>query len=269
MTDDISDIVAYYSANTETEHQRLENNQLEYELTWRFLEAYLPPQGHLLEIGAATGRYTLELAKRGYQITAVDISDVNLNECRRHLTEAGLSNQVQFRVADARFLKGIPPESFDTVLLMGPLYHLVEKSDREMAVRESFLRLQSGGIIFSAFISRYGIWGDLMKNIPELIREETDVKSYLTTGKAPHGSPRVGFRPYLSTIPEIAPLHEAVGFETIKVVGVEPAISAEDESYNKLEGKIRKLWLDLLYEISDEPTIIGASQHLLYIGRKP
>jgi hypothetical protein len=49
---------------------------------------------------------------------------------------------------------------------------------------------------------------------------------------------------------------------------VEPAISADDESYNKLQGRQRQLWLDLFYEISTESTIIGASRHLLYIGRK-
>jgi len=63
-------------------------------------------------------------------------------------------------------------------------------------------------------------------------------------------------------------LHEAIGFETITVVGVEPAISADNESYNKLQGKQRELWLDLLKEIGAERSIIGASRHLLYIGRK-
>jgi hypothetical protein len=52
------------------------------------------------------------------------------------------------------------------------------------------------------------------------------------------------------------------------VAGIEPAISADDESYNILEGKQRQLWLDLLYELSTEQSIIGASRHLLYIGKK-
>jgi hypothetical protein len=51
-------------------------------------------------------------------------------------------------------------------------------------------------------------------------------------------------------------------------VGVEPCISADDESYNKLEGERRKLFLDLFFEICDEPSIVGASRHLMYIGRK-
>ena len=56
--------------------------------------------------------------------------------------------------------------------------------------------------------------------------------------------------------------------EPLVVAGVEPAISADDESYNKIQEKQRQLWLDLLYEMSAEKSIIGASRHLLYIGKK-
>ncbi|MFN2303340.1 MAG: class I SAM-dependent methyltransferase, partial [Anaerolineales bacterium] len=165
MTDDISDIANYYNSDPEKEHQRLENHQLEYDLTWRFFEEYLPPQGQLLEIGAATGRYTLELAKRGYRITAVDLSEVNIAFCRQLLIEAGLEEKVQLIIGDARYLTEVPKKTFNAVLLMGPLYHLIEESDRKIAVQEAFNRLKAGGVIFSAFISRYGIWGDVLKNI--------------------------------------------------------------------------------------------------------
>jgi hypothetical protein len=63
-------------------------------------------------------------------------------------------------------------------------------------------------------------------------------------------------------------LHEALGFETLVVAGVEPGISADDESYNRLPAEQRRLWLDLLYEISAERSIVGASRHLLYVGKK-
>jgi hypothetical protein len=53
------------------------------------------------------------------------------------------------------------------------------------------------------------------------------------------------------------------------VAGLEPVISADDESYNRLRGAQRQLWLDLLYEVSREETTLGASRHLLYVGKKP
>jgi SAM-dependent methyltransferase len=159
-------------------------------------------------------------------------------------------------------------KEFDAVLLMGPFYHLVNEADRKLALKEAFDRLRTGGVIFSSFISRYGIMGDLVKNIPDWIENQAYVDSLLEKGRRPEGSPRGGFRGYFARASELGPLHEAIGFETLVVAGVEPAISADDESYNKLQGKQRKLWLDLFFKLSVEKSIVGASRHLLYIGKK-
>lgn len=267
--DDIRDIAAMYDRDADKEHARLERHQLEYDLTWRYLERYLPTHGAVLEIGAATGRYTLELARRGYPVTAVDLSEVQLERCRLQLASAGLEKQVHLVVGDARSLEAVPVREFDAVLLMGPLYHLVLEADRKLALQTAFDRLRANGVIFSAFISRLGIMGDLMKNDPAWIEKQADVWSIIQLGKDPDDYPRGGFRGYFARAEEIPALHEAIGFETIALAGVEPAISTDDESYNRLEGAQRKLWLDLLDEISAETSIIGASRHILYLGRKP
>ena len=268
MNDNISDIAEYYNGDPERENARLERHQLEHDLTWRYLNQYLPTHGSILEVGAATGRYTLDLAKRGYSITAVDLSVANIELCRKRLTGEGLQGQVQLVVADARDLSSVTARGFDIVLLMGPLYHLIEESDRRLAVQEAFDRLRTGGILFSSFISCFGIMGDLLRNLPDWIEDQAEVESLLARGKRPDDHPRGGFRGYFAKLAEIAPLHEAIGFETLTLAGVEPAISADDESYNRLQGKQRQLWLDLFCRLSTESTIIGASRHLLYVGRK-
>ena len=268
MHDDLRDIADYYNSDPEREHFRLERHQLEYDLTWRYLDQYLPAQGTLLEIGAATGRYTVPLAKRGYSLTAVDLSAANLEVCRKALTEAGLQDHVRLIQADVRDLAGVPEAEFDAALLMGPLYHLGQESDRKLALHQVFMRLQDSGILFSTFISRLGIMGDLIKDLPNWVEDQVAVRSHLQTGKRPDEYPRGGFRGYFAQAAEIAPLHQALGFETLALAGVEPAISADDESYNRLAGEQRRRWLELLYEISRDPSILGASRHLLYIGRK-
>ena len=267
--DDISDIAAMYNRDPEYEHARLEQHQLEYDLTWRYLERYLDPGGTILEVGAATGRYTLELARRGYMVTAVDLSAAQLEHCRQRLADQGLEQRVRLVVADARNLSQVEEKGFDAVLLMGPLYHLVLEADRKLALKAAFDRLRPGGLLFSAFISRLGILGDMLKNVPKWIEDQAEVWSLIREGKDPHDYPHGGFRGYFARVDEIPGLHDVMGFETLALVGVEPAISADDESYNRLEGTRRKLWLDLLDEISREESIVGASRHLLYIGRKP
>ncbi len=268
MNDNVSDIRDFYNSDPQREHERLERHQLEYDLTWRYLDQYLPAQGSILEIGAATGRYTLELARRGYRLTAVDLSEGLLEVCRKRLADEGLEQQVRLVVADARDLSAVTENQFDAVLLMGPLYHLIIEADRKLALQQAFDRLRAGGVLFSAFISRFGIMGDLIKNVHDWIEDQAEVEAILTEGRDPDVYQHVGFRGYFATVPEIAPLHEGIGFETLTVAGVEPGIASDDESYNQLEGRQRQLWLDLLYRISTEPSIRGASRHLLYVGRK-
>jgi S-adenosylmethionine-dependent methyltransferase len=268
MIDDVNDIAVFYDKNQENEHSRLDRHQLEFDLTWRYLNQYLPSQGTILEIGSATGKYTLELARRGYTITAVDLSKGLLEKCRENITREGLEKQVQFVLADARNLGEVARNKFDAVLLMGPLYHLTQEADRKMALKESFDRLRDDGILFSAFISRFGLMSDLLRNVPSWIEDQADVWSVLEHGKDPEDHPGGGFRGYFAQPREIAPLHEDIGFQTRVIAGVEPVISADDESYNQLQGKQRQQWLEVLYSMSTEPSILGASRHLLYIGQK-
>ncbi len=269
MKDDISDIADLYNRDSHNEHLRLVEHQLEFDLTMRYLKAYLPEKGNILEIGSASGRYTVALAKLGYHITAVDLSEGLIEQCRKNLAQHGLEQQVRNIHADARDLSNVPGKNYDAVLLMGPLYHLVEEEDRKLALTQAIDRLRPGGILVSAFISRFGLLGDMLKNVPEWIEMQEDVHSVIEMGRDPEDHPRGGFRGYFARVSEIAPLHETVGLETLVVAGVEPAISADDESYNKLSGTWRQLWQDILFEVSTEPSAIGASRHLLYIGKKP
>ncbi len=268
MRDDISDIAVFYDRDVEDEDARLVLHQLEYDLTWRYLTRYLPPAGSILEIGAGTGRYTLALCRRGYSVTAVDLSAALLQRCQLRFAAERLLGQVQCVVADARDLQAVLGTAFDAVLLMGPLYHLVFEEDRYQAVRQAVDRLRSGGLLFSTHLARLGILGDLMRRVPEWIERGEEVRFLLDRGRRPDDQPRGGFRGYLARVSEIRPLHEARGLQTIVLAGVEPAISADDESYNQLQGPRRELWLDLLEEVSSDETTVGASRHLLYVGRK-
>jgi SAM-dependent methyltransferase len=269
MEDDIQDIRAYYDKPECGEDSRLVRHQLERDITLRHLEAHLPATGRILEIGAATGGYTTWLAERGYQVTAVELSENQVKRCRERLAERGLDGRVRCFVADARDLSSVPGGDFDAVLLMGPLYHLTVRENRILALREAVRRLTPGGILVSSLISRFGILGHLLRHVPQWIENHREVRSVLERGHDPADAPKGGFHGYYVTVDEIVPLHEEAGLQTIVVAGVEPAISADDESYNRLEGDQRRLWLDLLYQISREPSLVASSRHLLYVGRRP
>jgi ubiquinone/menaquinone biosynthesis C-methylase UbiE len=265
--EDISDIRDMYDAGWEREANRLERHQLEHDITWCYLDKYLPAAGQILEVGFGTGNYTIELARRGYNITGIDISPNMVNRTKERVAAAGLDNVIHLNTGDGRILSGIPENKFDAALLMGPLYHLVSRNERLMALKRIFACLKVNGILFSSLISRYGVLGNLMKEKPGLIQNQGLFGSHLLNGCDPECY-QPQFRGYFSLVDEIRPLHEEAGFHTIDLAGAEPAISADDESYNRLEGDVRQGWLELMFKISTEPSMIASSRHLLYVGRK-
>jgi S-adenosylmethionine-dependent methyltransferase len=263
--DNTSDISRFYDAAAERENTRLDKHQVERDMTWRYLDKYLPRQGRILEVGCATGAYTIPLAKRGYFVTAVDFSPSELELCKSRLKTERLETKVNCLLADARDLADITGNDYDAALVMGPLYHLIKEEDRIVALRQAHRHLKKGGLIFSTFISRYGIWNDVIRDIPHYIDNKVDAESTLKYGRDAETA-KGGFRGYFATAEEIPPLHEKAGFRTLALAGIETAV--RDEVYNGLSGKRRQLWLDLLFSISAQPSIIGASNHILYVGVK-
>jgi S-adenosylmethionine-dependent methyltransferase len=267
MPDDISDIKKYYRENVEQEDGRLERHQVERDVTWRFLDKYLPVKGNILEIGCATGVYTIPLAKRGYHVTAVDVTPELLAECEKNISGNGLGTRAVCCLADARDLSTVPGRNYDAALIMGPLYHLVLQEDRERALREIYHRLKPGGILFSALVSRYGIWNSVLFSQPHMIEAQDDVWSNIKYGHdSDHPSPDIHFRAYMADPAEIAGLHRKIGFKKLVLAGVEA--TGISQIYSGLEERQKKLWLDLFFALSTEKSIIGASPHLLYIGIK-
>ncbi len=269
MSNDINEIRDFYNREVEKEHWRLERHPIERDVTWSYINAYLPRRGLILDVGAATGAYTVPLARLGYYVTAVDFSESLLEMCLNRARDEGVDNRVACVVADARDLSKIKRTDYDAALLMGPLYHLVLEADRQTAIKEVFDRLKPGGIIISAFISRFGIWADIMNKNPEIMDDPAGAQMILDEGRDPVFTEwgRV-FKAYFARVSEIAPIHERSGFRTLTIAGAEPVGIGMNDSYAELSEESRRKWLDLMLKISAEPSILGASTHILYIGQK-
>ena len=83
-SDDISDIHRHYDLNPGLEADRLGRHPIEFEITMRHLKQHLPESGSVLDVGCATGAYSISLAKSGYDVTAVDISPALVQLCGRN-----------------------------------------------------------------------------------------------------------------------------------------------------------------------------------------
>ena len=260
----------YYDEEAHLEWHRLERHRTEFAVTMRTLTEYLPaaPQA-VLDVGGGPGRYALALSSLGYQVTLLDLSQGNLTLARQKAQERHIS-LAQYVHGNALNLSAFPPQRFDAVLLFGPLYHLLTESERWQAVREAWRVLRPDGFIFAAFITRYAAFRDLAKNSPRtLLEKRAEWEDFVRTGIY-HAGQGVGFTDaYFAHPAEIGPLMEGAGFETLDLLGCEGVVAANEEQINRLTDAAWQAWVDLNYRLSKEPSLRGAADHLLYVGRKP
>jgi ubiquinone/menaquinone biosynthesis C-methylase UbiE len=259
----------FYDAEVQMEWERLEQHRMEFAITMRALTDYLPavPQA-ILDDGGGPGKYTLALSKLGYQVTLLDLSQRNLNVARQKAHESEISIH-QYIHGNALDLSSLDAKSFNAVLLLGPLYHLHTESERQQAVREAWRVIRPGGLIFAAFITRFAAFRELAKVSPSTFFEKrAEWEEILQTGIYRVG-PGFSFTDaYFAHPSEIRPLMEEAGFETLDLIGCEGIVARNEEQVNLLTGEAWQAWVDLNYRLSKEPSLYGAADHLLYVGRK-
>jgi SAM-dependent methyltransferase len=221
-------------------------------------------------LGGAAGAYSAWLAGLGYDAHLIDASARLVGEARR-LNETLAKSIASLTVADARSLPQ-PDRSADVVLIVGPLYHLPSSADRAAALREGVRVLKSSGLLIVAAISRYasaldGVARGLGTH-PAFVRlrnrdlldgqhrNDTDRPDYFTTA-------------YFHRPEDLREELAAAGLDGVAVVGVEgPGWMLGDFDARWGEPAQREDIMNVARALEAEPSILGASAHLLGFGRK-
>ncbi|HIR56524.1 MAG TPA: class I SAM-dependent methyltransferase [Candidatus Gallacutalibacter pullicola] len=267
-----------YNNGAERGRLRTDLGLIEFERTKELLMQYLPkPPAVIYDIGGGYGEYSWWLASLGYAVHLFDLSETNISMSRELADEYPGTNLAAAEICDARAVSR-PSESADAVLLMGPLYHIVEKEERLLAIRESFRLLKRGGLLFSAAITPYAtlLWAiSVFGTKNRLLEEEPFIKMVereLSDGehiRPESGSYRGIGRSHFHSASELKAELELSGFYDTKVHGVvggawiAPDIDTlwkDPVSREALMKTVRLL--DLREDIS------GMSTHLLAVSRK-
>jgi S-adenosylmethionine-dependent methyltransferase len=258
---------SFYDEFASQEWERLERHRTEFAVTIKALQEFLPDAPcSILDIGGGPGRYAIELARLRYDVTLMDISGESLRLARRKAKEAGVSIQSYIH-GNALSASEFVFELSDAVLLMGPLYHLLLGDERRKAIQEAMRALKSGGRLFASFITLFAPFRDVAKNSPEWLMIHDDYAlRLLETGL--HDQPTQWAKAYFSRPDEILPLMESFGLKTLGLIGCEGIVAGHEDRVNDLEGEDWTAWVDLNYRFGQEPSLYGASDHLLYIGEK-
>ena len=141
-------LTRYYGSYDEDNRLCSRRGMVEYLTTMRYIEKYLRPGMRILEIGAATGRYSHHFAQLGYQVDAVELVEHNIEIFQKN-TKRG--ENITITQGNAKDLNGFADDTYDITLLLGPMYHLFTEEEKLQALSEAVRVTKKNGIIFSAY----------------------------------------------------------------------------------------------------------------------
>jgi len=177
---------------------------------------------------------------------------------------------IQTVTGDAREVDRLVHGQFDHILLMGPLYHLLEESDRVQAIESALQRLAPGGVLFASFISMMGgiIYG--MKEAPQILASADLFEAAFTEQFiAQKSTAGMAFtNAFFIEQSEVLPFMAQFQLEKLHLFGQEGILSPCEGNIMSQPKEIVDLWLDFCEKIWDREELLSWSEHLMYVGRK-
>jgi len=259
----------YYNAEVLGEWDRIVNRP-EFLLTCRMLDRYIKPGDKVLDIGGGPGRYTMHLAAKGCDVTLFDLSPENVKFALGQAKEQGQGLSIKAFDGDARDVDKIINEKFDHVLLMGPLYHLLERAEGIKAINAALNVLKPGGILYASFISMMGGIIYYMKHAPEAIAfnipSEVEFIENFIARKSYAGDAFT--KATFIELSEVLPLMEQFPLDKLHLFCQEGVMSPCEDKLMSQPQEIIDAWLDLCESIWDREELLSWGEHIMYVGRK-
>lgn len=238
------------------------HGMVEYITTMKYIDKYLEPGMRILEIGAATGRYSHALARKGYRVDAVELVEHNIEIFRKN-TEKG--ENVTITQGNAVDLSEFKNDTYDITLLLGPMYHLFNQEDKLKALSEAIRVAKKGGIIFVAYcmgdasILSYGFIRGEIYNIIEKCMLDTETFDTFS-------NPWDIFELYRKE--DIDELRNQFSVTQLHFIASDGYTNHMRETVDRMDDRMYELYLKYHLATCERQDLIGYSHHTLDIFRK-
>ncbi|MEG0014444.1 MAG: class I SAM-dependent methyltransferase [Cellulosilyticaceae bacterium] len=260
----------YYDSFAEGEWQRLNKpySNVEFRSTLYLIDKYFPKEGKVLDIGAGPGRYSLELLKRGYSVSLLDLSQKELDIAKGKITDAGYTAE-KYWCRSALELGCFEDDTFDAILLMGPMYHLHDAADREKVLGEARRILKPNGVAVVTYINTWGALKASLREFPESFADVEHFERYQKGGLI--FSEEESFTATYFATPVLALAEvEKVGYEVISYAGAESFIAGmrmEIENLAIYMPEVYENYVSKAAEYCELPQYRDATEHLNVVVR--
>lgn len=258
-----AEILTQYYANYDEEGRLLsKHGSVEYLTTMRYIEKYLRPGMRILEIGAATGRYSHALARMGYAVDAVELVQHNIDIFRQKTRP---DEQITIRQGDARDLSFLADASYDLTLLLGPMYHLFTVEDQMRALSEALRVTKHGGILMAAYCGNEATMVQYCFGRGMLKEEKYQKLVDPVTFKA-SSDPAELFELYRRENIDALMAH----FSTTRLhyVGTDMATNYMRATIDEMDDELFAVYLRYHFAICERADCVGVSHHILDVHKK-
>lgn len=213
----------------------------------------------------------VELSKLGHEVTLSDISASELELATGYAKEENVCLEQVIQV-DARDLRSVftTANEFDIVLLLGPLYHLLDESERVRAIEDCIAITKPKGYIICSFVTKFAHFRDLVQKDPgRLYREKEFYRAYSLTGKYTRNMATISHHTDPSEIRQLYARLERKGLAVRKTVGCEGFLGGSlSKHLTGLENEEYESWVDLIMETAEDPSALSASDHIIVVATK-
>ena len=258
---DVEKIINDYYNNYDEDSRLIKDkaHRIEYITTTKYIEKYLKKGDRILEIGAGTGRYSINYASKGYKVDAVELVNKNLEILKGKITEEMDISAIQGNAMDLSMYK---ENTFDITLVLGPLYHLYDDTDINKALEEAIRVTKSKGKIFIAYLTddsvilSYGVRKGNLKRLKDMCDENWNI---------PKIKEEIFATYKIENFNKMIQEFNIKQLETIAVDGIAPNIH---EYINNLNEEEFEIYLDYHLKNCKRKDLMGYSSHILEIIEK-